>query len=420
MKQTIYVLVLAAVMSACSSIWGRTDLPEAVKVRFSELYPSAKEVEWENTAENYEAEFEVGGRDRTAVFTAAGKLISYAEEIEEQNLPGSALQELGTRYASFSIDEVHRVQQQGSTYYRVELDRKEEELLLHFDSTGHLLKQENTAPQRTGPESASLLDLDGFLKKDKELLGAPVAQWELPAELREVSGIAFLEKDLLACVQDEEGTIFLYDLGQQAVVRKISFAGPGDYEGLVIVAETAYVLRSDGAVYEVSAFMSNKPQVRLHKSVLAATQNTEGLAYDATNHRLLIACKGYDSSLGESKGIYALSLADKKMQPAPVITIPLAQEPLQSTGKMKKPYDALQPSSLEIDPASGKLYMLDAVHHRLYIVSQQGQIQRSVSLDKKQLRQPEALTFGDDGEIYIASEGKKKGRAVIIKYSPNA
>src|SRR5690606_2804436 len=34
-------------------------------------------------------------------------------------------------------------------------------------------------------------------------------KWELPEVLKEVSGIAYLEENLFACVQDEDGKIFI-------------------------------------------------------------------------------------------------------------------------------------------------------------------------------------------------------------------
>jgi uncharacterized protein YjiK len=107
------------------------------------------------------------------------------------------------------------------------------------------------------------------------------------------------------------------------------------------------------------------------------------------------------------------------MQPQPVITIPLAQAQLKSAGKKQKnDYDVLQPSSLEINASTGEIYMLDAKNLRLLTLNHEGQIQKSTSLDKKLLRQPEALTFGDNGEVYIASEGSNKVKGVVLKY-PN-
>ncbi|NEM97691.1 SdiA-regulated domain-containing protein [Pontibacter burrus] len=250
-----------------------------------------------------------------------------------------------------------------------------------------------------------------------DVLAKAAAQWQLPAELREVSGIALLDDNLMACVQDEEGAIFLYDLQQQAIKEKIPFAGPGDYEGIVVDGSTAYILRSDGAIFEVNDFRSGNPVATEYASALAATQNTEGLALDKANNRLLIACKGYDEQLGDVKGIYAFALDSKTMQTSPVIKVPLAQEQLQNVKSKNSKYDVLQPSSLEVHPQTGELYMLDAVNNRLYTLNEQGELLKMVELDKKLFRQAEGITFGSNGEMYIASEGSKKGRGVIIKYS---
>ncbi|GAB3815929.1 hypothetical protein GCM10028895_10610 [Pontibacter rugosus] len=80
-------------------------------------------------------------------------------------------------------------------------------------------------------------------------------------------------------------------------------------------------------------------------------------------------------------------------------------------------YDVLQPSSLEVHPQTGELYLLDAANQRMMVLGDDGNIKRSVILDKELMRQPEGLAFGENGEVYIASEGSKKGNGVILKYS---
>jgi len=270
----------------------------------------------------------------------------------------------------------------------------------------------NSSPSATATQNS----LAAAPALDKAALGSPAVKWELPEELREISGIALLPGNIMAGVQDEEGIIYLYDLNRKAVIDEISFGRSGDYEGIVVVENDAFILRSDGAIVEVPAFRSGKPEAIEHQTVLASTQNTEGMAYDKVNNRLLIAGKGYDKDLGDNKGIYAFTLADKKMHAAPVITIPLAQPKLTDGKKHKNKYDVLQPSSLEIHPITGELYLMDAKNFYLLTIDKRGEIKKLVNLDKSQLRQPEGLTFGSNGEMYIASEGSKKGHGVVLRY----
>ncbi|MBF9255119.1 SdiA-regulated domain-containing protein [Pontibacter sp. 172403-2] len=270
----------------------------------------------------------------------------------------------------------------------------------------------------TVTETASFAGLAASTLPDKADIVSPAAKWELPKELREISGIALLPGNIMAGVQDEEGIIYLYDLSKKAIVDKISFGKPGDYEGIVVVGGDAFILRSDGAILEVADFRNGKPKAIEHETVLASSQNTEGMAYDKAGNRLLIACKGHDERLGNNKGIYAFTLADKTMHANPVIIIPLDQSKLADSGKKRKnKYDVLQPSSLEIHPLTGELYLLDAKNFYLLTIDKKGTIKKLVNLDKSLLRQPEGLTFGSNGEMYIASEGSKKGNGVLLKYA---
>ncbi|MFT6946360.1 MAG: hypothetical protein ACJARP_000771, partial [Vicingaceae bacterium] len=69
-----------------------------------------------------------------------------------------------------------------------------------------------------------------------------VNTWNLPKELSEISGMVWLRDDLLACVQDEEGVIFIYDLDKKQITSRVLFAGAGDYEGIAIHENDAYLL----------------------------------------------------------------------------------------------------------------------------------------------------------------------------------
>ncbi len=259
--------------------------------------------------------------------------------------------------------------------------------------------------------------VDGSGAAAIKTLGKPEAFWALPAELREVSAIAVLNDDVVACIQDEDGIIFMYDLNKKAVVDQIKFAGAGDYEGIAVAGNTAYVIRSDGAIFEVTDFRKQQPTVKMFETKLAETQDTEGLAYDQVNNRLLIACKGYDVSRKDAKGIYAFSLKDKTVQQEPVISITMMQQSLvQESGKKKNSYDRLQPSTLEIHPVTGELYTMDAENFLILVLDDQGLVKKIQKIDKQLFEQPEAISFGSKGEMYIASEGSKKSPGILVKY----
>ena len=76
-------------------------------------------------------------------------------------------------------------------------------------------------------------------------------KWKLPDILEEVSAIAWIEKDRVACVQDEEGSIFIYNLKTSQLEEEIPFGKEGDYEGIATIKGDAYVLRSDGVIFKI-------------------------------------------------------------------------------------------------------------------------------------------------------------------------
>lgn len=57
-----------------------------------------------------------------------------------------------------------------------------------------------------------------------------IRKWDMPVELEEISGINYIHSEKMACVQDEEGSIFIFDLNNNLVDKKINFGKTGDYE----------------------------------------------------------------------------------------------------------------------------------------------------------------------------------------------
>src|SRR5688572_30823141 len=148
-------------------------------------------------------------------------------------------------------------------------------------------------------------------------------KWEMPKQLLEISGLSYIDDNRFACVQDELGTIFIYNIASSSLEKEIPFGGVGDYEGLAVVGETVWVLRADGKLFEVNNMTAANPTVKEFNTHLTIKQDSEGLCYDKKNNRLLIAIKGAELDADDYKGIYAFDLAAKKMDQQPVFKIDL-------------------------------------------------------------------------------------------------
>ncbi|RYG32559.1 MAG: hypothetical protein EOO01_34125, partial [Chitinophagaceae bacterium] len=179
--------------------------------------------------------------------------------------------------------------------------------------------------------------------------------WKLPEELLEISGLSVIDNERFACVQDEMGTVYIYNTNTSTVEKKIPFANPGDFEGIAVVDKTIWVVRADGLLFELD---TDKKDIvaKEHKTSLTAKHNVEGLCYDEANQRLLLASKDGDPGDSGTKGIYAFDLAQKKFIAEPVYNIRMSSDAAGGEKKKSKK-QGVKPSAIAVHPGSGELYI---------------------------------------------------------------
>ena len=252
-------------------------------------------------------------------------------------------------------------------------------------------------------------------KKDKEATSSEVSiieKWEMPAILKEISGIAYVGKNRFACVQDESGIVFIYNTATGKIERQVTFGASGDYEGIAVVGQTAYVVRSNGTIYEVDNINISSPNIKEYKTALTAKNDVEGLTYDAPNNRLLLAIKGAETNTTDYKGIYAFDLKSKKLSTTPVIKLNLS-DPMLQNSKSKKTTNNLQPSDIDINPVTKEIYLTESANSHLYILNTDGTIKGRYTLSKADFSQPEGITFSPSGELFISNEGKDESGNIL-------
>ncbi|WP_310991669.1 SdiA-regulated domain-containing protein [Aequorivita marina] len=244
-----------------------------------------------------------------------------------------------------------------------------------------------------------------------------IHKWDMPNDLNEISGISWISEDKIACVQDEEGIIYIFNFDTELVEKRVNFAKSGDYEALTIVDSTAYVMESNGSLFEISNYLSPNFETKKYKTPFSGKNNMESLVADTINNRLLFTVKNNDPNSDDYKGIYAFNLETKQTETLPILKIPL-NDPI-FTGKDKDDdgdqYENFYPSEIGINPINGNIYILASKKQpQLLIMSNKGELLKLHQLYKKSFRQPEGLTFSKDGTIFISNEGKK-GTANILE-----
>lgn len=229
-------------------------------------------------------------------------------------------------------------------------------------------------------------------------------KWELPDELEEISALVLLGQSRVACIQDEEGKIFIYNLKEAKIEKEIEFGDDGDYEGLAINNKDAYVLRSDGVLFEVNDYESKNPEIKKYKTGLTAHQNTEGLCLDKDNNRLLIAIKSREKDDDKHKGIYAFDLSSKTLSPKPAFMINL-EDPIFNRLDVNQLTKKMSPSDIAQHPETGDFYLVDGRRPKLLILSASGKPKDLYLLNRKDFHQPEGIGFSREGDMYISDEG---------------
>lgn len=231
-------------------------------------------------------------------------------------------------------------------------------------------------------------------------------KWELPQVLEEISAISYISENRFACIQDEAGTIFIYNTASGKIEKEIPFADQGDYEGLAVVGQDAYVLRADGQIFQVRNYGGPNPSTIEYKTHLTSRHDTEGMCYDPKNNRLLVTIKSSELYSDDFKGIYSFDLKQLKMAEEPVLMIDLKDKAFESV-KGKKKGSVMQPSEIAIHPETGDIYITEGAKPKLLVMDSTGNIKAIKKLDNTDFNQPEGISFSPEGTMYISNEGSK-------------
>lgn len=241
--------------------------------------------------------------------------------------------------------------------------------------------------------------------------------YKLPAELNEISGISYVNNNEIACIQDEEGTIYIYDVNKKIISKEISFEMPGDYEGIAAINDNRFfILRNDGALIEFNQITNDSNAVHI-KFLNTNASDNEGLCYDEINNKLLISTK---SKIGKEKSdknlrlIYEYDIDSQTLSETPIVinTIGLtsfAKEnsinlPIRKKGKKPVPKLKFRPSAIAIHPISRNIYIISAIDNILLVIDDKGNYVDIEMLDSKVFSKPEGISFFDNGDMFIANE----------------
>ena len=231
-----------------------------------------------------------------------------------------------------------------------------------------------------------------------------ITKWQMPNCLNEISGICWVDQERIACVQDKQGIIFIYNIPSAKIENQIQFADSGDFEAITKTDDTYYVMRSDGYIFEICTSLKTSVAKQYHISI-SETNDIEGLFYDGTKKSFLIVNRLPDPQAQTKKSIYSFDLSTKKLIDKPVYEIDISSILIENDEKKKEVFLA---SDIAIHPITSDIYLTDGIHSCILIIDITGKIKSFIKLDKNHFPKPEGITFSPEGDIFISSEGIKQ------------
>jgi uncharacterized protein YjiK len=148
--------------------------------------------------------------------------------------------------------------------------------------------------------------------------------------------------------------------------------------------------------------------------------DTEGICYDWRTNSLLIVPKEQELNPQDDKhrhGVYAVDLATGKMDPQPRFYIDEYAIGKAVYGK-GQPH-RIKPSGVAVDPLTGDIYVIASVGNIMVVIDRNSEIKHIELLKEKTFTQPEGITFNENGDLFISSEGRG-GKAVIVTFRRRA
>jgi uncharacterized protein YjiK len=239
----------------------------------------------------------------------------------------------------------------------------------------------------------------------------------LPADLAEVSGLAYTPDGRLFAQGDEQAIVYQIDLARGRPVKRFGVGGPGgpllgDFEDIQVVGDRVFLVTSQGEIIEAreGADGETKPPVRRGRG-LGGNCEVEGMTWDEGSKSLLLLCKQTKGKRWKDQlVILAVSPETGEFEPQPRLLIPQADLRRVTGAK------SFAGSAITRHPRTGTYLMLGGPHRAYAEIDSTGKVLGGGKLSARRHRQPEGIAIAPDLTLLISDEAAG-GTATITGYA---
>lgn len=239
---------------------------------------------------------------------------------------------------------------------------------------------------------------------------------KLPLELDEISGVVYHEADTsIFAINDERGWLYKVFVNRPTEIQKWKFFDGADFEDLVLLDSTFYVLESNGNIIAFRHFTADS--VLAQRNLFPEQGNEfEILFYDPQIKKMVLICKDCESDKKKALSTYSFD-PNTGQYSNHSLTIDVKR----IASVLKKKSIKFKPSAAAINPVSGDIFIFSAVNKLLVVTDKAGAAKQVMPIDPGKFKQPEGITFTPSGNMIISNEAADIGVAniMIFKYHPN-
>jgi len=237
---------------------------------------------------------------------------------------------------------------------------------------------------------------------------------KLADRLNEISGLAFYQKDSsLFAVVDEVGVLFKIILtADKPLVQQWRFAEHSDYEDLVLLDSTFYIMKSKGDVL-AAKFISPDSVASQEYNIPAQGKNEfEVLYYDTAVRKLILICKDCEADNKSKVTTWSFDPVQRSFDSGPYTIDATTIKQTSAADKKSK----FKPSAAAIHPITGDLYIISSVNKALIIANTKGKVKSVYPLNPDKFKQPEGIAFTPSGDMFISNEAAEDGLPNLLYF----
>ncbi len=238
-----------------------------------------------------------------------------------------------------------------------------------------------------------------------DLAGPASLRIALPADLAEISGLAYTPDGRLFAHGDEQAVVYQIDPARGRPVKRFAIGGPGgplrgDFEDIQVVGDRIFLVTSAGEIVEgrEGADGETRPPVRRGRGLGGACE-VEGMTWDPGSRSLLLLCKQAKGKRWRDQVvILAVDPETGEFEPEPRLVV--SQVALQRVTGVR----SFAGSAITLQPRTRTYLMLAGPQRSFAEIDSTGKVLAGGKLVAARHRQPEGIAIAPDLTLLISDE----------------